>query len=251
MNATQGGAKAHHIQVGIALREQAALKTGVDAKHFRLFTEQFFVSLHGNACKFAVCPHFPSRIFVVDGDFGPGQQEDSFHGVGHVVEVAHHIAALTGHSHHGVVRGLNAGDIARSLYHPCNGLVLTVGQRTVVYGLYGANHILPDGLGHHLDGIGAFQTEIHRLFGHVEFICHFCGKDIPVGLDLFLQFCGHGKHHLTVARNSIVQFSAIETCQTQAGDFLLLDKQEAGQNLDGIGALLVDVVARVPAVQAF
>ena len=47
-----------------------------------------------------------------------------------------------------------------------------------------------------------------------------------------------------------MHFAAVETYETQISiQFLILEEEETGKNLDGIGALLVDVIARVTTVE--
>ena len=47
-----------------------------------------------------------------------------------------------------------------------------------------------------------------------------------------------------------MQLARIELCQTDALILLHLSKEESSEQLDSIGALLVDIVARVSAYQA-
>ena len=78
----------------------------------------------------------------------------------------------------------------------------------------------------------------------MEFILYFRCKDVPVGTNLFLISILDGENNLSVARNRIVHFAAVEAYEAQTSiQFLIFEEEEAGKNLDGIGALLVDVIA--------
>ena len=47
-----------------------------------------------------------------------------------------------------------------------------------------------------------------------------------------------------------MHFAAVEAYEAQTSiQFLIFEEEEAGKNLDGIGALLVDVIARVTTVE--
>ena len=49
-----------------------------------------------------------------------------------------------------------------------------------------------------------------------------------------------------------MHLAAVEAYQTKGTiEFLVLQEEEAGKYLDGIGALLVDVITRVTAVETF
>ena len=47
-----------------------------------------------------------------------------------------------------------------------------------------------------------------------------------------------------------MHFATVETYEAQTSiQFLILEEEEAGKNLDGIGALLIDVIARMAAIE--
>ena len=47
-----------------------------------------------------------------------------------------------------------------------------------------------------------------------------------------------------------MHFAAVEAYEAQTSiQFLILEEEETGKNLDGIGALLIDVIARMAAIE--
>ena len=56
---------------------------------------------------------------------------------------------------------------------------------------------------------------------------------------------------MTITRYGIVHLTTVETSQTDvAVKFLHFQVEESSENLDGVGTFLIDVIARVTAVQA-
>ena len=64
MDKTEGRTETHHVEVGVALREQTALQTGMDASHDGSLAEQFLVGLGHNLGELAPRTHLPGRIAV-------------------------------------------------------------------------------------------------------------------------------------------------------------------------------------------
>ena len=71
-------------------------------------------------------------------------------------------------------------------------------------------------------------------------------KDVPIGAHILLHIVGNGHHNASVARYGIVQLARIETGQAHIILFLL-QVNKSSKQLNGIGAFLVNVVARVSA----
>lgn len=164
--------EANHVEVRVLLREQTALQSGVDALDNRVLTEELVIFLYGNLHQFRVRIHLPCRISVGLGDLGSGELESSLNGVRHVPQVAHDVRALAGNDFHLLLRALNAGDIARGLNHPLQGLVLAHGEDTVVDGLQSADEILRNLLWQYLLGIGRCEVPLHGGVGNVIFVLH-------------------------------------------------------------------------------
>ena len=51
---TEGGAEAHHVEVGVTLREEAALETCMDAANDGLFLEELLVGCYDNLLQLGV-----------------------------------------------------------------------------------------------------------------------------------------------------------------------------------------------------
>ena len=74
-------------------------------------------------------------------------------------------------------------------------------------------------------------------------------EHVPVGTYCLLLACRNCEHDATVAWDSVVQFARVELSKAKI-HLLLLLVEEASENLDGVSAFLVDVVARVSALQS-
>lgn len=70
-------AKRHHVKIGIALREEAALKAGMYAKHLWFFVEQTLVRVYHQGGELAVGVHLPCRVSVALHHLGAGQLEQA------------------------------------------------------------------------------------------------------------------------------------------------------------------------------
>ena len=94
MHETQGGAETYHVEVGVALGEESALESGMDATHHGVMTEELHVGVNDNLLQFRVGLHLPGGIAVAAFCLGTGEFEDGLDGGTHIVEVGHHVGAL-------------------------------------------------------------------------------------------------------------------------------------------------------------
>ena len=207
MHKTQGWSERHHVEVGIALREETALQTSVDATHIGFLAKQLDIRLLDDALQVAMAAHLPGRIAIRVFHLGTSQSKASLDGSTHIVEVRHHVRTLRRHDIDSALGGLNAGDIAAGLNHSVQGRVLTNGVDAVVDSLQGKDEvagygILDDGL-----SIGRLHGPYHLRIGHMELVLYIGGKDIPVGLDILLQSIGNGDNKHAVARNGVVHLA--------------------------------------------
>ena len=125
-----------------------------------------------------------------------------------------------------------------------------MGERPIVNSLQchdeSVSHLAFD----NVHSISALHAEVHALLRNMELVFHLGGKDVPVSTNLLFGLVLYCKHNLSVTRDGIVHLSAVEACQEDAIFlFLHFHIEETGQHLDGIGALLVDIVTRVASVQ--
>ena len=143
----------------------------------------------------------------------------------------------------------DAGHVVRRFHEPRDFLVLTHGENAVVQGL----HHLHDARAHVLRknrlGIGTFHRKLHRFLRHVVFLLDLRRKNVPVGLHLVFLVRGNSKHGHTVARNGVVELTRVELGEAQSVALLRLI-EEAGERFHGVGALLLDVAARMAAHKA-
>ena len=84
----------------------------------------------------------------------------------------------------------------------------------------------------------------------MELVLYVGSEHVPVGTDVFLQVVGYGDDEVAVAGDGVVQLAAMELCQTDAVVALHGLEEESGEDLDGVGALLVDVIAGVAAYES-
>ena len=77
----------YHIKVGIALREQAALQTSMDATNNGLLAKQLDIRLLDNALQVAMTAHLPSGIAIARLCLSTSQLESSTDSGTHIVEV--------------------------------------------------------------------------------------------------------------------------------------------------------------------
>ena len=82
------------------------------------------------------------------------------------------------------------------------------------------------------------------------FVLDGCCKLVPVGLDLFLLIRGNSEDDLAVAGDGVVHLTGVPLCQEQR-HLRLLEVKESCDNLNGVGALLLDVIAGVSTVETF
>ena len=250
VDTSEGGTERHHVHVGITLREETALQTGMDAQNLWILAEEFTVGVNHELRQLAVGVHLPCRIAVALLHLGACQLEQCLHGIGHVAEVAHHVGALTGNDGHRLVTALHAGHIAAGFHQPRDFLVLAHGQHAVVKSLKGTDDAC-GGLGRQNKlGVNALHGELHCGVGYMVFLCHVGGKDVPGGFHFFFLVERNAEHHGTVARDGVVHLAGVETGETAA--ILLVDGvKEACKDLDGVGPLLVDVIAECPPQSPF
>ena len=243
--------KRYHIEVGIALREEATLQSGMNAAHNGFLAKQAYIGVLHNLLQLAMGTHLPGRIAVGVLHLGTSQREASPNGGTHIVEVGHHIGTLRRDDIDLALGSGNASNIAGSLHHSVQLRVLTDGIDTIIDSLDGIDEttghlLLDDGL-----SIGRLHRPHHLRICDVELFLHVGGKDVPVGLDVLLDSIGNGNDEHTVTRDGIVHLAAIELGKTDAFVLLHLSKEEASEQLDGVGTLLVDIVAGMSAYQAF
>ena len=61
----------------------------------------------------------------------------------------------------------------------------------------------------------------------------------------------NSKYYLTITRDGIVHLAAVEANQTEFSvQLFVLQEEETGEYLDGVGTLLIDVIARVATVES-
>ena len=74
------------------------------------------------------------------------------------------------------------------------------------------------------------------------FVLDLCCEGVPVGLHFFLLALGHGEDDPAVAWDGIVHLAGVPLRQAQR-HLALLRVEESREDLDGVGAFLLDVVA--------
>ena len=142
---------------------------------------------------------------------------------------------------------MDGGDVRRGFHHAVQLRVLTDGVDAVIHGLQGGDEAAGHGGVDDRLGLGALHRPDHLCVGHVELVFHLSAEDVPVGLHLLLHIVGHGDDEHAVAGDGVVQLARMELGQLHALIALPRLIEEAAQQLDGVGTLLVDVVARVSA----
>ena len=76
----------------------------------------------------------------------------------------------------------------------------------------------------------------------MEFVLNLGCKYIPVGLYVLLYIVRYGNHELTIAWDGVVQLTTVELSQLDALVTVHLLIQETSEDLDGVSALLVDII---------
>ena len=112
---------------------------------------------------------------------------------------------------------------------------------------HGLRRLAVDGLG---SGGLAFEVKLHFLFRYGIFLRSLRRQHVEV--DAHLLFLGkrHCAHGVALAGNGVVQAAALNVYEAQVG-FFKLCHEIAHEEFVGVGAFLVDVVARVSARQPF
>ena len=64
VNEAERGTERYHIKVGIALREEATLQSGMNATHNGFLAEQAYIGVLHNLLQLAMGTHLPGRIAV-------------------------------------------------------------------------------------------------------------------------------------------------------------------------------------------
>ena len=77
----------------------------------------------------------------------------------------------------------------------------------------------------------------------MELIFYLRSENVPVCPYLLLSLVLDSKDNLSIARDGVMHLAAVEAYQTELTiQLFVLQEEEAGEYLDGIGALLVDVI---------
>ena len=139
---TQRRAETYHVEVRIALREETALQTSMDATNYGLLAEQLLVGGYDDFRELGVCLHLPCRVAVATECLCSSQFKDSLDGGAHIIKVGHHVGALTRQNVDGCLRAVYAGDIAGSLHHTTKSFILTDGVDTIVNSLQCPDELL-------------------------------------------------------------------------------------------------------------
>ena len=82
----------------------------------------------------------------------------------------------------------------------------------------------------------------------MELLFHVGCEDVPVYAYCLLLVSRNCEYDDAVTGNGVVELARVELSQTKV-HLVLLHVEEARENLDGVGTLLIDVVARVTALQ--
>ena len=246
MHIAQRRTERNHVHARIARGKLSALQSSVNATHNGFFVKQSLVRFDSQFGQFAVRVHLPSRVSVRLFHFGASQLQHGANGVTLVGEVAHYVAALRSKQVYGVVGGFHHSDIARSLNHSAQSWVLADGKHAIGYALKGHDDTATNIGRHYLFGISTFHSKLHGGVGNVEFVGHFVGENVPIGTHILLHVVGNGYHNTSVAWYGVVQLARIKASQAHVV-FFLFQVNKSCKQLNGVGAFLVDVVARVSA----
>ena len=134
-------------------------------------------------------------------------------------------------------------NVTRSFNQTAQSLILTDSIDAVVDSLQCPHEILGHRRFYDSLGISTFHQPLHLRVSNMELIFHLSSKDIPVGTNIFLQVVGHGNNELAIAGNGIVELARMELSQRDTFIATHGLEQEAAKHLDGVGTLLVDIVA--------
>ncbi len=128
------------------------------------------------------------------------------------------------------------------LDHTAELLVLTDGVDAIINSLNSPNKVLGYSRVDNRLGIGALHTPNHLGVGNMELVLNLGCKYIPVGLYVLLYIVRYGNHELTIAWDGVVQLTTVELSQLDALVTVHLLIQETSEDLDGVSALLVDII---------
>ena len=197
----------------------------------------------------AVGVGFPAGVALARLHLGAGQLKHGGKGGGHVVAGTEQAAALAAVDFDGLALGhhVDAGQVGAGLHQ---GNVLRHGKHAVRHALQGSNQALARrAVDHGGRCVGRLQDELHRGLRDAVLLLDVGCKQIPVDAHGLLHRRRHGNGGTRLAGDGVVKAAGLYVGQ-QEGHLLLLHIEETGQQLIGVGALLVDVVARVAARQA-
>ena len=99
-------------------------------------------------------------------------------------------------------------------------------------------------------GVGRFEVELHGFLRRGILVLEVCGEQIEQNAHVLLLRHGHTTYGATVARDGIVQTSALHVGELHV-TLLHQAQQDAEQEQVGIGTLLLDVVTGVTSHQTF
>ena len=137
---------------------------------------------------------------------------------------------------------LHTGKVAGCLRHAAQSLVLTNSIDSVVNSLQGIDKTTSRVIVDNRFWIVAAHAPYHLGIRHMEFIIDFCGEDVPVGTDVFLDSLRDGKYEKATTGNSIMQTATMQAYQMNILITLHLLIDETGNDLQTIGTLLVDII---------
>ena len=217
------------------------------ATHHRLMTEEFAVAVHDGVTQMALGLHLPCGIAIAAPCLGTGQLEGGAEGGTHVVKVRHDIGTLRGEDGQLGLGGVHGSDVRRRLDHAVQLGVLADGVDAIVDGLQSPHEATGHVGRQDALSVGALHGPHHLLLSDVELVGHVGGEDVPVGLHILLQVRRYADDEHAVAGYGVVQLARVELCQAHTLIAAHGLEEEAPEELDGVGTLLVDVVARVSA----
>ena len=148
-----------------------------------------------------------------------------------------------------IIECYDAGHIVGSLYQPSQLLVLAHGEDTIVGSLQCLNQACAGFQRNNFLGLGTFHIELHGLLCYMIFFSYLACEYVPISADILFLVGWYAKQGHTVARNGVVKLTGIVVGQSQAIALLCLI-EEAGKYFQGVGAFLVNVIARVAANEA-
>ena len=220
----------------------------MDRTHLGLRTEQAFVGADGLFEQYGLRVGRPARITVGMGDVGTGQGEyrfDHLHDIG--LGALDRRPLRRGDDDAVVALEFHRSEVGRSLDQPRHG------ERHGDHAVGNAHQRvdqpeLRPGIEHLVDLGHLVERNLEIGLAEAEFGFQVGGKKVVAFDELGLEPCRDAEDGVRLARDRIAQVAAVEIAQLQF-ERLHAVPQEACDGLVGIDASLVDVVARVPALQ--